>query len=373
VRIPAWWAWIEPINTTPDQYNWAVLDPYVQAATASDVRLILTIEDNPAWAAATPGGPVNNLADLQEFVAVLVARYPQVEYWELYNEPDAYGRYGGKAGEYAQMLQAVYPVIKSANPRANVVLGGLALDWFQSGFFDPAFLTTTLTTCAGASCFDVMNFHYYPPFRHVWEPYGRDIVGKTNFVRQILATHGYSQPVISTESSWASGAQWGTPELQARYVPKLYARSYAADLSVSSWFALLDADLSESGLLGLGLTPRPAYYVYQTMATIMNGARYVRAIPSAETGSVRIEGYEFTVPGPSEDERLDLYWYDCPLMVNPGKLPVECEDTLPLNLQASRVAMTDKLGSTVVVNDDDGDGRVTVVVGSSPIYLDYNP
>ena len=378
VRVPVLWSSVEPYNTTPDQYNWADVDASFQTAALSEVHVIATIDYNPAWAAARESGPVYNPADLQEFVGALVARYPQVEHWEFYNEPDSYTRFGGNGAAYAAMLKSVYPVVKSANPNAKVVMGGLAMDWFQSGFFDPTFLDRVLSNCSGHPCFDIANFHFYPVFRHVWEPHGRDIIGKANYLRQVLAAYGYSRPVICTEASWSSGAQWGSPELQARYVAKLYARSYAADLSVTSWFALTDADISDPGLLGPGLTARPSYTAYQTLTSLMRGARYVRAIPSAETGSPRIEGYEFSVPGTAARKRLDVYWYDCPKMVNPGLLPEDCDDVAPLTINAPRVARIDKLGVAVILYDaDDGlmDGRVTLPggVGSSPIYIDYSP
>ncbi|HLF27035.1 MAG TPA: cellulase family glycosylhydrolase [Anaerolineae bacterium] len=378
VRMPVWWAQIEPVNTTPNQYNWGTLDSYIQAATALDIHLLLTIEDNPSWAASKPGGPVYNLADFRQFVEAVVARYPQVEYWEMYNEPDGYDRFGGKGASYAAMLKSTYPVIKAANPQAKVVLGGLALDWFQSGFFDEAFLEQVLSNCGSATCFDIANFHYYPVFRHVWESYGRDIIGKAAYLRQFLAARGYSRPVICTEASWVAGSQWGSPELQARYVAKLYARSYAAGLSIASWFSLTDADISEPGLLGPGNTPRPAYTAYQTLTSLLQRARYVRTIPASETGSSRIEGYQFSVLTDSTSKRVDVYWYDCPKMVNPGLLPEDCEDKAPLKVSATRVAKTDKLGVRVILHDaDDGvvDGRVTIPggVGSSPIYIDYNP
>jgi hypothetical protein len=379
VRIPVSWSEIEPVNTTPANYHWANTDASVQTATLSDVHLIMTIDYNPTWAAQWPSGPVRNPADLQEFVHALVERYPQVEYWEFYNEPDSLYRFALNGAGYAAMLQSVYPVVKSANPMAQVVMGGVALDWFidMNGSFDRYFLKDVLAHCSGP-CFDVANFHYYPYWRDTWEGYGRDIIGKANYVRQQLAAYGYSRPIICTEASWASGGvNWGSVELHARYVPKLYVRGFAAGLPAISWFAWMDADEMYSGLLGPGLAPRPAYTAYQTLASLMSQARYVRAIPPSETGSEQLEGYQFSVPGLSERKRLDVYWYECPTMAS-GRPPEDCENSAPLTLSASQIAKIDKLGGRVILNDaNDGrvDGWVTLPggVSSSPIYIDYNP
>ncbi len=83
VRYPVAWSQIEPVNTTPDHYQWANLDASVQALQNTDANAVFTIEGNPAWAALKPGGPVINFADLQEFVGAIVARYPTIHYWEI--------------------------------------------------------------------------------------------------------------------------------------------------------------------------------------------------------------------------------------------------------------------------------------------------
>jgi streptogramin lyase len=379
VRIPVSWSEIEPVNTTPANYNWANTDLSVQTATISDVHLIMTIDYNPTWAAAWPSGPVYNPADLQEFVHALVGRYPQVEYWEFYNEPDSLYRFALNGAGYAAMLQSVYPVVKSANPNAKLVMGGLGLDWFidMNGVFDRNFLREVLAHCSGP-CFDVANFHYYPYWRKTWESFGSDIIGKANYVRQQLAAYGYSRPLICTEAGWASGGvNWGSAELQARYVPKLYVRGIAAGLPVINWFAWIDSDEMYSGLLGPGLIPRSAYTAYQTLASLMSHASYMRTIPASETGAAQIEGYQFSVPDIGGRKRLDVYWYDCPTMAS-SRPPVECGNTAPLTVSASRIAKIDKLGGRVIFNDADDkrvDGRVTIPggVSSSPIYIDYNP
>jgi hypothetical protein len=374
VRFPVYWSQIEPVNTTPDHYDWTDIDASAQAVRDAGLNAIFTFEENPAWAAIRPGGPVTNTADWQEFVGAVVARYPTIRYWEIYNEPDSIQRFGTKGSVYAAMLSGIYPVIKAANPSARVVLGGLALDWFidEGGPFDRNFLRDVLINCTG-TCFDVANFHYYPYFRGSWEVYGRDIIGKANFVRQTLATYHFTRPLFATETSWPNGSGWGSLEVSARYVPKVYARSQAAGVPVVVWFALVDADLSYSGLLtatGPGsFIPRPSYQALQTLTTLLNGAQYLGVAPVSNP----LEGYQFSVFG----KRLDLVWYDCPLVKAPPiEGPQDCDNVATWKIPAPRVGVIDKLGTRVIKTDsDDGsvDGKITLSVGSSPIYIDYNP
>ncbi len=378
VRFQLLWKTVEPQNTTPDQYDWTELDNSLNATRDTDVQVILTIEGNPSWAAISAGGPVTNTADLIEFVSAVVQRYPFIHYIELYNEPDALIRYGLKGAQYAAMLKAVYPAIKAANPMAQVVFGGLALDWFsdQGGPFDRNFLADVLSGCGTAVCFDVMNFHYYPFFRLQWEAYGRDIIGKTNYVRQVLASHNFARPMMVTETDWPSGLSWSTPELAARYVAKVYARGMAAGLLPVIWFAMIDATPGAPGLLDSTtipgqLIPRPSYSAFQVANRMFSNLRYVRSL--TQTGdSSPIEGYQFVT---AAGKRLDIYWYECPSMATMTP-PQDCDGVAPLKIAATRIAKIDKFGNTtIVLDEDDGyrDGLVTVGVLSSPIYIDYAP
>ena len=93
----------------------------------------------------------------------MAQRYPQIRYWELWNEMDGaftdlFGagradvpmRERGKL--YARMLQMVYPQIRQANPDAWVLTGGMT-DWneFPRGIYEGG----------GRESFDIMALHTY--------------------------------------------------------------------------------------------------------------------------------------------------------------------------------------------------------------------
>jgi len=390
VRRPFSWSSVEPINTTPAHYDWSGVDWIVSRVMSHDMDLILTLAGQPSWAATYVMGPVTDTAELLEFFGALVERYdgdgaadapgsPVVEYWEIYNEPDnadlgyalhgAYGYWGHHGADYAALLRALYPVIKAANPRARLVVGGLALDWFeeQGGPFDAAFLDDMLAACQGHACFDVMNFHYYPPFAPVWAAYGPGIVGKTNYVRGKLAEYGFEDAsVVCTETTWASGADWGSEELQARYVPKAYVRAMAAGLDILVWYAWRDgADGSLPGLLDNQLQPRPAYWAYWYMTENLEGAHYMGPLDAAQLGSDSLVGYVFS----NGDRRIDVLWTEDGTPYDPEDDP---EVVFAAQGQAVRVA--DRLGNESLLQDaDDGqvDGTVAVLVGGSPVYVEY--
>jgi hypothetical protein len=390
IRLRVSWFNIEPANTTPANYNWSLLDQSIAAAKGAKINLVVTLEGNPSWAAPTHGGPVNNLAEFAQFAGALAARYPDVQYWEIYNEPDNVLNFGNQPAVYAAHLNAAYPAIKAANPGAKVVMGGVAMDWFtdQGGNFPRNFVNDMLTACS-QPCFDVGNFHYYPVYRAKWESYGRDIIGKANAFRQILSAKGFSRPVMNTETGWVYSTipttDWGGEAVQGRYVPKTFVRGMAAGLITTNWYAMIDADDSLPGLLG-GRSPsfqvREAYTATLKFSQQLGAAKYERALTQAETGSPNLEGYVFTnYGGANGAERVDIMWYDCPGLIvdtfTDPNLPVDCLNSAAYTVSAGSLGVADHLGGAMQIltdsSDGQSDGKVTLWINRNPIYIHYNP
>jgi hypothetical protein len=371
LRVPLEWKTIEPTNTTPANYQWPTwLDQQLAQLSARNVRVILTLMGNPAWAATYEAGPIDkaNISQLVEFMKAAVARYGaapyNVKHWEIYNEPDnarasraahgGWGYFGNQPGEYVKVLAALYAPIKAVDPQAQVVFGGLAYDGWDNGFVQ-GFLDEVLKRGGGAY-FDLMNFHYFTYYRNLWNPYGVDIVGKTNYIRNKLQSYGVNKPQICTEACMGSNPGFGTEELQARYVPQLFARSKEADLDFTVWWWLYDFSNIEQdcGLLKANGSPKPAYYAFQTLARELSSTQYVRSLSSTQ-----IEAYEFeTVNG------------SVPVIVAWSTNASQRQ----MVLEAEQIVVVDKFGGTTTISDnDDGqnDGEVTIAVGPSPVYLRY--
>lgn len=301
------WASVEP---HPGARSWAAvsgLESELQAAHELGLEVILVIRDTPAWAQAVPGyacGPVapQALDTLAQFAFDAVKRYGSapygVKHWELWNEPDVapelvapdsgYGCWGDSSdpyyggGAYAQMLQAVYPAIKAADPEAKVLLGGLLLA-SEPGPDDPVapgrFLEGVLRA-GGGDYFDVTSFHGYAQFWNklvdwemqidAWAPRGGVIAGKASFLREVLAGYGYDKPLILTESGLLCPS-CGTPPgeaflaAQAAYVPRLYVRNGALGLIATVWYTLEGPGWRNGGLLEGAQQPRPAFRAFETL------------------------------------------------------------------------------------------------------------
>jgi hypothetical protein len=383
-RWPVSWASIEPTDTTPDQYRFTDVDAAVLAAHQAGIHLVVNVVDNPIWAATYKNGVIDKVpfSKFAEFMGALAERYdgdgisdapgsPVVDYWELYNEPDAgdplnaeYGAsYWGPFGaQYAQMLCAVYPAIKSANSRAKVALGGLAYDSFddQGGGFTRRFLDDVLTNGGGA-CFDAMNFHYYPPFAPNWAPYGPGLSGKANYIRSKLQSYGWgSKPMIVTEAGWHSENYWiypSTPEIQSQYVVKFFTQSLASRLDLTIWWTWRDpgGGAGPNGLITQSLQRKPAFTAFKVGAEKLNWAQasFQRSLTTAELGNTNLEGYVFTML--ATQKPLYVLWS------NDGV-------NRAVTLSGSQVRVVDMYGGVSgIVN---GTGTIRVTVGSNPVYVE---
>ena len=86
----------------------------------------------------------------------------------------------GKSGaKYAEMLQAIYPAVKAANPNAQVLMGGIAFDYFedQGGTFVRSFINEVLQA-GGGDYFDIMNFHSTQPLAKTGQKAGDRVARK---------------------------------------------------------------------------------------------------------------------------------------------------------------------------------------------------
>ncbi len=379
-RVALSWSTVEPSNTSPENFNWSAYDAGFVAAAEKGIQLLVNVTGNPSWAADSSCGPISpvNLQEYTSFLQALVSRYSQAPYdahaWELYNEPDNTdinnrswlgGCWGGKGKEYGDVLKAAYPAIKAADPQAQVAVGSLAYDWFtsQGGPFDERFLDDLVDPAKGnaSAYFDLLGFHYYPAFRALWEPYGSDVIGKTTYLRNKLASYGTNKPMIVTEiSMWSGSSHGGSDELQSDYVLQAYARGMAADLRFLIWFTLADYDDWGYGLVKQDLSLKPAYAAYKVLASMMRGYNYKGLFKVAGLQPAGVEGYTFGLP---DGRERHMVW-------------ATTDSPVSLRFTASRILLTDKYGATTRLLDlADGsqDGRINVFVTGRPMYIDITP
>lgn len=431
VRLILSWSTIEP---SPGVFNWSAYDGQFAQAAADGYQVIATFRDYPQWT-DTNGNPSDQsyqcrldpsqFGVMQQALASIVGRYSappyNVHYWEMGNEPDnddstnrysTENCYGAEPSVYVGFLQAAYPIIH--NYGGQVIIGGLALDWFDcdevtpgiAGHVSPTFLDQILTDGA-APYFDIMNIHYYPNFRVRWEQYGTDIAGKIAWVRGVMANHGVSKPIIVTETGATSNWYGNSTSWQSRYVAQVNSRSAASQVGTVIWFNLEDetgdtdndgdeyedvdndGDTSEvgsdHGLYQWNGVANPAVTAQEVYASEVGGATEIRQLTASDigVGPTQVEGYEYR--GMPDGKKVWVMWTFLDVCASEPNFsyffgtktdanrttcsgqPAVLQNTV--TLPETPVRVLDKLGNPLSVPSGN---PVQLNVGIDPIYVEFN-
>src|SRR4051794_16666271 len=142
VRVQLQWQELEP---SPGQYNTTPYDIIINAAANGGSNVLVSVVKAPDWAAPSrPGALPENTAAFQRMMAFLAKRYAgRVQAWEIWNEENLAGEVGGtvEVAPYFETLKAGYTGVKSADPTAFVLFGGLT----PTGLNDPSIAVDDVT------------------------------------------------------------------------------------------------------------------------------------------------------------------------------------------------------------------------------------
>lgn len=405
------WSQIQPgppVDGQPPDYDWSWFDDRLTLVAGTGVRMLAAVDHPPDWARGEPYPDLrctnirpDRLDEFAQFLTDLVNRYKEppwnIHHWTLRNEPDGTTPDRAEVGQgcggtlpslYVQMLEIAYPAIKSADPEATVLMGGLAYDWFleYEGPFYRYFPDDVMAN-GGGEHMDALNFHYFHDFYREWErwvphgnpptcgdvedgqglPYeawGIDLIAKTNHLRNRMSVcHNVDLPVWVTElAEWGHAGDEVAIAQQARYVIQGYARGLAADVEKIFWFSLAESLIDEYnfGLLAVDYTPKPSFYAYQTLVAELSGWAYSRTLPAPD-----VEGYVF-VDG--EGHEKTAVWANG-----------QPNQNVPLTFSAtSRLRIVNR-NSYVTYVDDGGPGDVdghvngSITIELPPVPVDPDP
>lgn len=150
--------------------------------------------------------------------ADLLARYygDRVGHWEIWNEPD-FRQTSLAAGDYARLLTTVSAAIKGADPRAQIVFGGLGgADWVAANYFQQVIRQLPTDPIP----YDIFAIHPYPSheFRR-----GGQLIRDPSYLRfdpptvleqfmAIMRAAGHApRPIWITEVGWNRAADSRNP------------------------------------------------------------------------------------------------------------------------------------------------------------------
>jgi hypothetical protein len=350
------------VEEAQGQRTWeamSALDEELEAISAARMRPILVVRDTPDWAQKIPGvdcGPVapEKLQAFADFMVEAVLRYSQppfnVHTWELWNEPDVdpewvspdspFGCWGDNddslfygGGYYADMLKAVYSLMKAADPDSVILVGGLLLDCDPvippetspgSGLYKdctPARFLEGVLANNGGDSFDGVSFHAYDYYlgetgwygnynwHSSWDNGGPVVIAKTRYLKGLLAAFGYgSKLLLNTENALICGRDGNEPECReesflttkASYLIQSYVAARSMGLTANIWYDL--RGWRGSGLVDPELHPNLAMEAYQFLCASLEHASASYELP--QELAQENDGYVFHDP----DQYIWVIW-----------------------------------------------------------------
>lgn len=371
------WTMFEPTSGHLDASQVGALETEL-AMLPKGTKVILDVVDTPQWesGSANPVMPPHNPADYAHFIGAMAKRFAsRVAAWEIWNEEDAslWWASGPDPAAYAALLKAAYPAVKTADPNATVVLGGLTGNDYEflsqlyahgaKGSFDAVGVHTD-TICDDVSPYEILRNGRDDQRINRWAFLGY------RTVHEVMLANGDNSPIWMTELGWSTSTQicnsgaWAgqkpggvSPQQQATFLLQAY-HCLAQDpyVQVGIWYGLQETEPFDSprgsyGLLDPNLVPKPAYgaladYAHNgdrlneqcggqdgpaiKLTSPKTGVRYTNTLPITVSASDRVGVYQislyhdghiirsFFVHGGTPTLSGHMVWYGARLL-SPGK------------------------------------------------------
>jgi polysaccharide biosynthesis protein PslG len=301
------WSDLEP---TEGEWDFTGADRVVAEAQERGISILGILGTSPSWA---NGGnewnwPPADIDAWENYVSVVCSRYRgRVSAWEVWNEQniDLFWQPAPDAAAYVALLAAASPEIRSADPGAKIVMGGVA--GLGSSDLDE------YLSLGAADYIDAVAYHPYATtigvqgqpqedFLRPKEKLCRDLV---DFVHWLVAQHTSKDLEIwLTEFGWTTCAQSppGVDEAtQAAYMLRTLVNYAATDVDRVIWYNLRDTwenEWDRYGLLGLDFSPKSAYRYYATFSDVFGPATGIDegAATFSCTRPASLEAHAFRLP-----------------------------------------------------------------------------
>ena len=263
------WDVIEPSD---GEYSWTSYDKVIDEYSQRGIKMVGLLTYSSSWASSNPYDPdaefyPPDATAWKDYVATVAGHYKnEVNYWEIWNEPNHSGFWKGSVTEYADLITAASTAIKAANPNAKIVLGGL------SGS-DADYLDDLYTAIGDASVIDVVAFHLYRTAEGTFNHSPEDSLDGLNSlvtdiynVKTIIRKNDKAKtPIWLTELGWTTYTGGVTTTQQAQFLMRAYTIALAIpNVKKVFWYSFSDtsSDQTQSeakfGLVDTEYSEKPA-------------------------------------------------------------------------------------------------------------------
>jgi hypothetical protein len=313
IRVFAVWRDLEPAPGVHDT-GWLGQYERLLSSLPKKDHLIVDFVGAPSWesGSSASNAPPSNPVDYANALHFIAQRFAgRVAAYEIWNEEDATLWWAGAPdpAAYTRLLQAAYPAVKSADPAATVVLGGLTGNDYD--FLEGVY------KAGGKGYFDAVGVHtdtacdVNSPFAFLRDNDGQ--INEDSFigyreVHAIEVANGDQAPIWMTEMSWrTTSAECGEgafagqkPEgvsegQQATYLRQAYhCLAQTPYVKVGLWYPIDDEGAVVSGLARVNHSHKPSYAAMRSY--IKHGDRMKGACGD-------FSGPKITVEDPSYGDR----------------------------------------------------------------------
>jgi hypothetical protein len=309
VRVDVYWSQVAPkarpaafapANPSSPGYNWSSIDAAVRGLSSHGLRVLITIENAPAWAegpappaTAEPGSWRPDSTQFASFAKAAALRYggrfpdprrpgaflPRVRYWQAWNEPnldlylapqwipDGSGWTATSPIIYRRLLNAFYGAVKGVSSSNFVVAAGTAPYGDPAGgqrmppvAFDRGLFCLnnnarlTPTTCTNPPHLDAVDHHPYGVGGPLWHAFNADDVAVPDIykIARVLSAAERAGHVLPSGAKrlWVTEISWdssppdpdGVPIVQqARWVEQAMYVLWSQGVSTVLWYQIVDS------------------------------------------------------------------------------------------------------------------------------------
>lgn len=321
VRIDLHWNDLEP---SQGNYSLSSMDTMVGILKQQHINADVYLEGSTPFDTSAPYGagnaysyPPANYSQFASFMAMLAERYPSIQAWEVWNEPNlpSFWPPEANATAYGRLLYASTLAIRRVAPDATVVMGGMAY-YSQMPGQNNTLMLRLLGRMGAFTLNTVVAYHPYSEYPEGNSPCNNSFIQHATLVNSALHSSGVNS-IWANEWGWSSynGPPTGQAIIgqtgQAEYILRRLAIMSTMNYSRIFLFTLSNLDNRASlrdrsyGLLNIDGSPKLAYVALKRFLYFL-GPVITPAAPMNVTTSVPTL-YSITWARPN-DSKVWIFW-----------------------------------------------------------------
>lgn len=285
VRLTIHWPIIEP---TKNNFDLTALDGAMTAMATHKYNILAYMVGSASFDSSAPTNvasrdqyPPTDFSLFADRMTMLAKRYPQVNTWQVWNEPNIIWLPKEDPSAYGNLLFTTAKAIRNAIPDKPVATAGMA--YYSQMHSTDGLMLADLLTQGLPNANIVAAYHPYSEYPEGDDTTAKDFLQRGNYINSALHAKGVTQ-VWATEWGWSSYA--GPVEMQAiigvdgqaDYTLRRLALMSAMDYQRIFLFNLSDLDARASardqyyGLVDINGSPKPVYTALKNFLGV-TGAR----------------------------------------------------------------------------------------------------